>query len=83
MTFALDAITHISSINGVSTANSATSHQQNSRRSTTLEPEPNIKPQHPPGPDAKDRPVQTSSPFRYRPTCQGFLPAAVLEKPQP
>ena len=59
MTFALDAITHISTTTAGCTASSATSHPPNSRRSTTLEPGPTIKPQHQPGPDARDRPVQS------------------------
>ena len=35
-------------------------------RAQTLDPEPSRKPQHPPGPDAKDRPVQSNNPVRGR-----------------
>jgi hypothetical protein len=42
-----------------STASSATSHPPSSRPSTTIEPGAISKPQYPPGPDAKDRPIHS------------------------
>ena len=54
--------TSIGSTTAGCTANLATSHQPNSSTTTTLEPGHNIKPQHPPGPDAKDRPIQHDAP---------------------
>lgn len=56
----LDATTHTSSTTADSTASSATSHLPSTRPSTTLETAANSKPQHPPGPDAKDLPVQSA-----------------------
>ena len=42
-----------------STAKSATSHQPSSKPTTTITTHRNIRSQHQPGPDAKDRPIQT------------------------
>ena len=41
----------------VQTASGRPFNPSSSSSTTTLDPEPNIKSQHPPGPDAKDRPV--------------------------